>query len=111
MAITNLACRECGTEYALTAQYVCSTCFGPLEARYDHSALAGAPAQTRRRIGDSEVLRRFRLRPAEDPVLVVRLAAELSLTAQIADNEDAARTQQGDVGLSDMSVLIHNGVV
>lgn len=50
MVITNLACRECGTEYALTAQYVCSTCFGPLEARYDHSALAGAPAQTRRRI-------------------------------------------------------------
>lgn len=50
MAITNLACRECGTAYALTAQYVCSTCFGPLEARYDHSALAGSPAQSRRRI-------------------------------------------------------------
>ncbi len=50
MAITNLACRECGTEYALTAQYVCSSCLGPLEARYDHSALAAAPAQIRRRI-------------------------------------------------------------
>ena len=40
MAVTHLACRECGAEYDLTAQYVCTRCFGPLEAKYDHSALA-----------------------------------------------------------------------
>ena len=31
MAVTNLACRECGAEYELDAQYVCDRCFGPLE--------------------------------------------------------------------------------
>src|SRR3954462_6093148 len=50
MAVTNLACRECGTEYELTAQYVCSKCFGPLEAKSDHSTLADDVAALRRRI-------------------------------------------------------------
>src|SRR4051794_1401634 len=50
MAVTHLACRECGAEYALPAQYVCHRCFGPLEAKYDHSALAADPAALRRRI-------------------------------------------------------------
>ncbi|HET6507403.1 MAG TPA: threonine synthase [Baekduia sp.] len=50
MAVTNLACRECGTAYELTAQYVCHKCFGPLEVKYDHSALADDVASLRRRI-------------------------------------------------------------
>lgn len=50
MSATNLKCRECGSEYELDAQYVCSKCFGPLEAAYDHSALRGEAAQLRRRI-------------------------------------------------------------
>ena len=50
MAVTHLACRECGSEYELTAQYVCTTCFGPLEVKYDYAALAGSPADLRRRI-------------------------------------------------------------
>src|SRR3982750_3449249 len=50
MAVTNLACRECGTEYELTAQYVCSKCFGPLEVKYDHGQLADDVASLRRRI-------------------------------------------------------------
>jgi threonine synthase len=50
MAVTNLACRECGAEYALTAQYVCNKCFGPLEVKYDHSALGDDVAGLRRRI-------------------------------------------------------------
>jgi threonine synthase len=50
MAITHLACRECGTTYELSAQYVCTTCFGPLEARYDYASLTGNPADLRRRI-------------------------------------------------------------
>jgi threonine synthase len=48
MAITSLTCRECGTEYALEARYVCEHCFGPLEVAYDHSGLD--PAETRRKI-------------------------------------------------------------
>ena len=47
MAAKQLKCRECGTEYALEARYVCSKCFGPLEVGYDHSSLErrrrGAP--------------------------------------------------------------------
>src|SRR3954447_22230981 len=50
MAVTHLACRECGGEYDLGAQYVCHKCFGPLEAKYDHSALADDAASLRRRI-------------------------------------------------------------
>ena len=50
MSATNLKCRECGSEYELDAQYVCSRCFGPLEAAYDHSALRGEADQLRRRI-------------------------------------------------------------
>ncbi|HYF25060.1 MAG TPA: threonine synthase [Baekduia sp.] len=50
MAVTHLACRECGTRYDLSAQYVCTQCFGPLEAKYDFSAIAGDPAELRRRI-------------------------------------------------------------
>jgi threonine synthase len=50
MAVTNLACRECGAEYELTAQYVCHRCFGPLEVKYDHSSLLQDPAALRRRI-------------------------------------------------------------
>src|SRR3954453_22690808 len=50
MSVTHLGCRECGAEYELTAQYVCTRCFGPLEVKYDHSALAEDPAALRRRI-------------------------------------------------------------
>ena len=50
MSATNLKCRECGSEYGLDAQYVCVKCFGPLEAAYDHSSLAGHPPELRRRI-------------------------------------------------------------
>jgi len=49
MAAEKLRCKECGAEYALEALYVCEQCFGPLEVRYDHSAL-GDVAATRRRI-------------------------------------------------------------
>jgi threonine synthase len=30
-----LACRECGRDFPLGAQYACAECFGPLEVRYD----------------------------------------------------------------------------
>ena len=44
-----LKCKECGTEFALGASYVCDRCFGPLEVSYDHSALDD-PAELRRKI-------------------------------------------------------------
>ena len=48
MALEGLRCKECGTEYALEARYVCEQCFGPLEVAYDHSGLD--PDSARRRI-------------------------------------------------------------
>lgn len=34
MSAVALKCRECTTEYALEARYVCEKCFGPLEVKY-----------------------------------------------------------------------------
>ncbi|UUY02538.1 threonine synthase [Svornostia abyssi] len=50
MGATHLKCRECATEYALEASFVCNRCFGPLEVAYDHTGLGDDPAATRRRI-------------------------------------------------------------
>jgi threonine synthase len=38
----SLACRECGTEYALGAAYSCMECFGPLEVAYDFGTVTRA---------------------------------------------------------------------
>src|SRR5918994_1950886 len=48
MALEGLRCKECGTEYALEATYVCERCFGPLEVAYDHSNVE--PKEARRKI-------------------------------------------------------------
>ncbi len=34
-----LKCKECATEYELTASHVCELCFGPLEVTYDYDSL------------------------------------------------------------------------
>ena len=47
-AVEALQCKECSTQYALEARYVCDRCFGPLEVAYDFSGLDAA--ETRRRI-------------------------------------------------------------
>ncbi len=53
MAVTNLKCRECATEYPLEALYVCERCFGPLEVVYDHShLLSGGGRDSTRPGGD-----------------------------------------------------------
>ena len=41
MAVTGLACRECGQRYPAEAMYVCEQCFGPLEVQYTHDDLTG----------------------------------------------------------------------
>ena len=43
-----LKCKECKTEYALEARYVCERCFGPLEVAY--APTAADPAELKRRI-------------------------------------------------------------
>jgi threonine synthase len=46
--LQGLRCKECGTEYALEASYVCDQCFGPLEVAYDFTGVD--PAEAKRKI-------------------------------------------------------------
>ena len=46
--LEGLRCKECGTEYALEANYVCEQCFGPLEVAYDFSGIV--PEEAKRKI-------------------------------------------------------------
>ncbi|CAB4880785.1 unannotated protein [freshwater metagenome] len=50
MSVSHLGCRECGAEYELSASYVCSRCFGPVEVVYDYADLTTDIASLRRRI-------------------------------------------------------------
>ena len=50
MAVSHLQCKECKAQYPLEALYVCETCFGPLEAVYDHSRTGDDVGELRRRI-------------------------------------------------------------
>ena len=48
MPPVSLRCKECQTEYALDARYVCERCFGPLEVAYAPHAADAAPELKRR---------------------------------------------------------------
>ena len=37
--VIGLRCKECGERYAAGRQFVCSSCFGPLEVEYDYAAI------------------------------------------------------------------------
>jgi len=86
MAVTNLQCKECKTEYPLQALYVCERCFGPLEVAYDHSRLAGGDVdELRRRIqaGPQNIWRYadFLPLPGGPPGPSGRLASRVGLPA------------------------------
>jgi threonine synthase len=55
MAVSNLKCRECASEYPLQALYVCERCFGPLEVVYDHSRLLAGDEHDRTLPGGDHV--------------------------------------------------------
>jgi threonine synthase len=40
--VTGLICKECGQSYSADRQFVCTTCFGPLEVAYDYTAISAA---------------------------------------------------------------------
>jgi threonine synthase len=54
-----LRCRECGSEYALDARYVCERCFGPLEVAYRHERPFDVAALRRRIQGGPQNLWRY----------------------------------------------------
>jgi len=57
MALSSLNCKECGTAYELGAHFVCEQCFGPLEARYDLSAIHPAEAKRKIQAGSNGIWR------------------------------------------------------
>ena len=91
MPIEALRCKECGTEYALEALYVCEQCFGPLEVAYDFSALD--PDETRRRIqaGSAGIWRYSDFLPFEGGPPAERGALEPGLTPLVRADRLAER--------------------
>ena len=101
----SLRCKECRTEYALGAQYVCERCFGPLEVAYPPRT-ADDPDALRRRIqaGPSSLWRYSDFLPVEQPprpalaagytplIRADRLADELGLREVWVKNEAANPT-------------------
>src|SRR3954465_1476861 len=57
MPVQALACKECGTEYELGARFVCDSCFGPLEVRYDHGSLDAGSVKRRIQAGPQNLWR------------------------------------------------------
>jgi threonine synthase len=99
MPIEALRCKECGTEYALEASYVCEHCFGPLEVTYDFGALE--PAETRRRIqaGSAGIWRYADFLPFDGSsrVAALRGTLEPGLTPLVRADRLAERLGLGEV--------------
>ncbi len=56
-SLESLKCKECGETYELEARFVCDICFGPLEVRYDFSALDAAEVKRRIQSGPQDIWR------------------------------------------------------
>jgi threonine synthase len=94
MALEGLRCKECGTEYALEATYVCEQCFGPLEVAYDHSGLDAGSARRKIQAGSAGIWRYVDFLPfAERPPAPL----EPGLTPLIRADRLAERLGLGEV--------------
>jgi threonine synthase len=67
MAVEALQCKECRAEYELESRYVCDSCFGPLEVRYDLSGIDAASAKRRIQAGPPTIWRYSDFLPFEAP--------------------------------------------
>jgi threonine synthase len=105
MAVDALRCKECGTEYALEARYVCERCFGPLEVAYgDPGAVDLAELRRRIQAGPATIWRYADFLPLERPpanplptgftplVRADRLAERLGLAEVWVKNDTANPT-------------------
>jgi threonine synthase len=90
-ALEALRCKECGTDYALEARYVCESCFGPLEVAYDHSRLDPAEARRRIQAGSAGIWRYADFLPFEDGAREGRSALEPGLTPLVRADRLAER--------------------
>ena len=97
MAATNLTCRECGTDYALEARYVCERCFGPLEVTYEHQI--DDVEHTRRRIqgGPQNIWRYHDFLPLSGPQPRTRTGLPAGCTPLMRADRLAERLGLGEV--------------
>lgn len=102
MAVKNLKCKECATEYELGANFFCAECFGPLEVQYDFSDLDAEETRRRIQAGTNGIWRYADFLPFEgkagDPlepgmtplIKADRLSERLGTGAEIYIKNDAA---------------------
>jgi threonine synthase len=99
MAVEALRCKECGTEYALEARYVCEECFGPLEVAYDHSELDAESARRRIQAGSASIWRYADFLPFTDRPPASRTSLEPGFTPLVRAERLAER-----LGLAELFV-------
>lgn len=63
--VRDLACKECGTAYAVGPRMICDECFGPVEVRYDYAAMRGVLTRERVESGPRSLWRYRDLLPIE----------------------------------------------
>lgn len=60
-----LRCRQCGTQYPESPQYVCEECFGPLEVVYDYDAIKASISREQIALGPRSLWRYQALLPSD----------------------------------------------
>jgi threonine synthase len=94
MAPTALSCKECGASYPLDARYVCESCFGPLEVKYDFEGADADAIRRRIQAGSAGIWRYADFLPfAERP----RDPLEPGLTPLVRADRLAERLGLGEV--------------
>jgi threonine synthase len=94
MYATHLVCKGCGSQHPLDARFACDRCFGPLEAAYDHPAIAAGVTRELIEAGPPTLWRWAAFLPVDTPVRGLpvgnspliradRLAAELGLSCRL----------------------------
>jgi threonine synthase len=94
MYATHLICKGCQAHQPLEARFACDRCFGPLEAAYDHAAIAAATSREQVMAGPATLWRWAAFLPVDAPtrglpvgnsplILADNLAAELGLDCEL----------------------------
>src|SRR2546425_4767112 len=94
MPVEALECKECGSTYELEARYVCDTCFGPLEVRYDLTGIEAAQAKRRIQAGPQTIWRYSDFLPFEAPP---RTALAAGVTPLVRADRLAERLGLGEL--------------
>jgi threonine synthase len=91
---THLVCKGCQAHHPLDARFACDRCFGPLEAAYDHAAIASSTSREQVMAGPATLWRWAAFLPVDAPtrglpvgnsplILADNLAAELGLDCEL----------------------------